>query len=145
MTKKLILLRHAKSYWGENGRFQFKGDDHDSPLNERGKKTNKLMSKYFLDKNISVDFIFSSTAKRATETLLPFKNKLISYFGYETHKKLYTFNYHDLLITKISAISIRPAFINCISSPDSGTRVKRTVSTSLTTSISTANPPLTLL
>ena len=39
MTKKLILLRHAKSYWGENGRFQFKGDDHDRPLNERGRKT----------------------------------------------------------------------------------------------------------
>ena len=97
MTKKLILLRHAKSYWGENGRFQFKGDDHDRPLNERGRKTKKLMSQYFLDKNISVDFIFSSTAKRATETLLPFKNKLISHFGYETHKKLYTFNYYDLL------------------------------------------------
>tara|TARA_Y100000589_G_C26941061_1_gene542414 strand:- start:4 stop:543 length:540 start_codon:yes stop_codon:yes gene_type:complete len=97
MTKKLILLRHAKSYWGENGRFQYKGDDHDRPLNERGRKTKKLMSQYFLDKNISVDFIFSSTAKRATETLLPFKNKLISHFGYETNKKLYTFNYYDLL------------------------------------------------
>ena len=97
MTKKLILLRHAKSYWGESGRFLFKGNDHDRPLNERGKKSTKLMSQYFLDNNINVDFIFSSSAKRATETLHPFKNKLISNFGYEIHKKLYTFNYYDLL------------------------------------------------
>ena len=97
MTKKVILLRHAKSYWGESGRFLFKGNDHDRPLNERGKKATKLMSQYFLDNNINVDFIFSSTAKRATETLHPFKNKLISNFGYEIYKKLYTFNYYDLL------------------------------------------------
>ena len=97
MTKKLILLRHAKSYWGENGRLLFKGNDHERPLNERGRKATILMSQYFLDNKINVDFIFSSTAKRATETLHPFKNKLISNFGYEIHKKLYTFNYYDLL------------------------------------------------
>ena len=97
MTKKLILLRHAKSYWGEGGRFLFKGNDHDRPLNERGRKATKLMSQYFLDNDINVDFIFSSTAKRALETMLPFKNNLISNFGYEIHKKLYTFNYYDLL------------------------------------------------
>ena len=97
MTKKIILFRHAKSYWGKSGRLLFKGNDHDRPLNERGRKTAKLMSQYFLDNNINVDFIFSSTAKRATETLIPFKNNLISNFGYEIHKKLYTFNYYDLL------------------------------------------------
>ena len=97
MTKKLILLRHAKSYWGESGRLLFKGNDHDRPLNARGRKATILMSQHFLDNNINVDFIFSSTAKRATETLHPFKNKLISNFGYEIHKKLYTFNYYDLL------------------------------------------------
>ena len=97
MTKKIILMRHAKSYWGENGRLLFKGNDHDRPLNDRGKKTTKLMFQYFLDQKINIDFIFSSTAKRATETLVPFKNKLISKFGYEINKKLYTFNYFDLL------------------------------------------------
>ena len=70
MTKKLILLRHAKSYWGESGRFLFKGNDHDRPLNERGKKATKLMSQYFLDKNISVDFIFSSTAKSTSDIFM---------------------------------------------------------------------------
>ena len=90
-------MRHAKSYWGENGRLLFKGNDHDRPLNERGKKTTRLMFQYFLDQKINIDFIFSSTAKRATETLVPFKNKLISKFGYEINKKLYTFNYFDLL------------------------------------------------
>ena len=70
-------MRHAKSYWGENGRLLFKGNDHDRPLNERGKKTTRLMFQYFLDQKINIDFIFSSTAKRATETLVPFKNKLI--------------------------------------------------------------------
>jgi len=90
-------MRHAKSYWGENSRLLFKGNDHDRPLNDRGKKTTRLMFQYFLDQKINIDFIFSSTAKRATETLVPFKNKLISKFGYEINKKLYTFNYFDLL------------------------------------------------
>ena len=28
MTKKLILMRHAKSYWGEYGRLHFKGSSN---------------------------------------------------------------------------------------------------------------------
>ena len=47
----------------------------------------------------------------------------------------------DLLITKISAISMIPAFIICISSPDSGTSTKTTESTCSTTSISICPTP----
>ena len=56
MTKKLILLRHAKSYWGKSGRFLFKGNDHDRPLNKRGRKATKLMSQYFFD-NFCLEYV----------------------------------------------------------------------------------------
>ena len=93
MTKKLILLRHAKSFWGEHGRLSFAGNDHDRPLNKRGRKAAKLMFQHFLERNIEVDVIFSSSAKRATQTLIPFKKK----FNYKIQNKLYTFNYYHLL------------------------------------------------
>ena len=58
MSKKLILIRHAKSYWGKKGRLFFEGNDHDRPLNTRGKKNAKSMSKYFIRNQLSVDYIF---------------------------------------------------------------------------------------
>ena len=97
MTKKLILIRHAKSYWGKKGRFFFKGNDHDRPLNTRGKKNAELMSKYFIRNQISIDYIFSSSAKRATETLSYFNKKEITKYGCNTYEELYTFQLSDLI------------------------------------------------
>ena len=61
--KQLILVRHAKSDWGNPGL-----NDIDRPLNERGKKDAPVMAKRLLDKNIKIDAFIASPAKRAAKT-----------------------------------------------------------------------------
>jgi len=61
--KQLILVRHAKSDWGNPGL-----DDIDRPLNERGKKDAPAMALRLLDKKVKIDKIVSSPAKRAAKT-----------------------------------------------------------------------------
>jgi len=61
--KQLILVRHAKSDWGNPSL-----DDIDRPLNERGKKDAPMMAQRLLDKKVKIDAFFSSPAKRAAKT-----------------------------------------------------------------------------
>jgi len=61
--KTLMLLRHAKSSWKES-----EIDDHDRPLNKRGKKTAPLMGHFLSIADLVPDLILSSTAVRARET-----------------------------------------------------------------------------
>ena len=61
--KTLILVRHAKSDWGNPGL-----DDFDRPLNERGKKDAPAMAHRLLDKKIKIDAFIASPAKRAAKT-----------------------------------------------------------------------------
>ena len=62
--KTLMLLRHAKSSWKEEGIA-----DHDRPLNKRGKKTAPVMGHLILEKKLVPDLILSSTAARARTTV----------------------------------------------------------------------------
>jgi phosphohistidine phosphatase len=62
--KMISLLRHAKSDWANS-----KLDDHDRPLNARGRRSAPLIAKYATDHNISFDVILVSTAVRAQQTL----------------------------------------------------------------------------
>jgi phosphohistidine phosphatase len=61
--KRLFLIRHAKSSWGD-----FSLPDFDRPLNERGKSDAPLMAKRLLEKKIKIDAFVSSPAKRARKT-----------------------------------------------------------------------------
>ena len=61
--KTLILVRHAKSSWDTPGL-----SDFDRPLNEKGKKDAPEMAKRLKDKEIKVDLLVSSPAKRARKT-----------------------------------------------------------------------------
>jgi phosphohistidine phosphatase len=61
--KTLLVLRHAKSSWKDTGL-----DDHDRPLNKRGKKTAPLMGQLIKDEQIVPDLMISSTALRAKTT-----------------------------------------------------------------------------
>lgn len=61
--KTLIVIRHAKSSWAAPG-----VDDHDRPLNERGKKDAPEMAKRLRKKGIAIDLFLSSTALRARTT-----------------------------------------------------------------------------
>ncbi len=61
--KTLLLVRHAKSDWGNPGL-----DDIDRPLNERGKRDAPVMARRLRDKKIKIDLFVSSPAKRAART-----------------------------------------------------------------------------
>jgi phosphohistidine phosphatase len=61
--KRLILIRHAKSDWGNPGLADF-----DRPLNERGKKDAPEMAQRLVDKKIQIDVFVASPAKRAAKT-----------------------------------------------------------------------------
>lgn len=61
--KQLILVRHAKSDWGNPGL-----DDFDRPLNERGKKDAPMMAERLKERKITIDAFIASPAKRAAKT-----------------------------------------------------------------------------
>jgi phosphohistidine phosphatase len=61
--KTLLLIRHAKSDWDDPLL-----KDIDRPLNDRGKRDAPLMAHRLLDKNIPIDALISSPARRARKT-----------------------------------------------------------------------------
>ena len=73
--KTLLLIRHAKSSWDQAGL-----SDFDRPLNERGKNDAPVMAKRVKEKEIELDYLISSPAKRAKKTA--------KYFAEELNKKI---------------------------------------------------------
>jgi phosphohistidine phosphatase len=65
--KALILVRHAKSSWGD-----LTLPDFDRPLNERGKLDAPIMAKRLKDLGVIPDAFVSSPAKRARKTAQAF-------------------------------------------------------------------------
>lgn len=63
MTKRVVIIRHAKSSWANPGQTDF-----DRPLNERGKENAPEMGKRLQQYGLIPDAVFSSTAKRAKQT-----------------------------------------------------------------------------
>lgn len=61
--KTLLVLRHAKSSWKQRGI-----DDHDRPLNARGKRDAPRAGEVIRTLDLVPELIFSSTAKRARKT-----------------------------------------------------------------------------
>lgn len=61
--KTLLLLRHAKSSWKDQSL-----DDHDRPLNQRGRLAAPLMGNHIKTLGLVPTQILSSTAVRARET-----------------------------------------------------------------------------
>jgi phosphohistidine phosphatase len=76
--KKIILLRHSKSSWKDSSI-----SDYNRPLNNRGKKDAPFIAKIFNNKNIQLDLIISSGAKRASDTAklfaesINYKNEIV--------------------------------------------------------------------
>jgi phosphohistidine phosphatase len=63
-VKHLHVLRHAKSSWDDPSL-----RDHDRPLNGRGKRAAKTMSRHIRDAGVVPDLVLCSTATRARQTL----------------------------------------------------------------------------
>lgn len=69
--KRLCLLRHAKSDWGDPAK-----DDFDRPLNARGAKAADFMAGYIAASAFRPDTVLCSTAVRARETCTPLAARL---------------------------------------------------------------------
>ena len=61
--KTLYLVRHAKSSWDDPSL-----DDFNRPLNERGERDAPRMGKRLKERDVTVDIMISSPAKRAWNT-----------------------------------------------------------------------------
>lgn len=72
--KTLLLLRHAKSSWKDSDL-----EDHDRPLNKRGKRDASRVGLLLQQQNLQPDVILSSSAKRARKTAA----KVAKNCGYE--------------------------------------------------------------
>jgi len=62
--KRLAVLRHAKSSWGDPNL-----DDFNRPLNERGWKAARRIGRELKHRNMAFDLVIASTAARVRETI----------------------------------------------------------------------------
>jgi phosphohistidine phosphatase len=63
VTRRLILMRHAKSSWGHPGL-----SDHARPLNSRGQRASRAMGAWLAQKGYVPDQVLSSDSQRTRET-----------------------------------------------------------------------------
>ena len=68
---RLVLVRHAKSDWGDAGL-----DDHERPLNDRGRRDAPRMARRLAETGFRPASILSSTAVRARATADAFAAEL---------------------------------------------------------------------
>lgn len=101
----LLLLRHAKSSWKNK-----ELDDHDRPLNKRGKREAIKMGEYLKKINMLPDAIVTSSARRAVETT----NLVCRHCDYNKLVEV-NFTFHkDGLDSYIQSISETSANINIL-------------------------------
>lgn len=82
--KTILLLRHAKSAWGDPGL-----SDHDRPLNRRGERAARALAEHLVKQGPLPDQILCSTATRARQTLAPLVELLASVPPISLEKGLY--------------------------------------------------------
>ncbi len=69
--KKVIFLRHAKSSWDDPA-----VDDHDRPLNGRGKAAAPLIGRWLSERRHLPDTVLCSSSARTTETVRRLRKSL---------------------------------------------------------------------
>ncbi|MEZ6095742.1 MAG: histidine phosphatase family protein [Pirellulaceae bacterium] len=62
--KQILLMRHAKSSWENEGL-----SDHDRPLNDRGARAALAMGQFLLSKNLVPQQVLSSDSVRTRQTI----------------------------------------------------------------------------
>ena len=64
MVRRLIVMRHAKSSWKDPNL-----DDHERPLNKRGRRDAPIVADAIFDRGWIPDLILVSSSKRTLQTL----------------------------------------------------------------------------
>lgn len=108
-TRKVLLMRHAKSSWSTPGL-----KDFDRPLNKRGERDAPRMGRYLQELQLIPDQIFSSPATRAKSTILKVINALELPSGTITWNK-------DLYFNGVEA------YLNAIRRADENSKIMMTV------------------
>ena len=92
MTRRLTLLRHAKSSWDDANL-----SDHERPLNARGREALKPLRRQIEDRGSLPDLVLCSSAVRTVETLDGFRSALPATATVEVDEDLYGADVDDLL------------------------------------------------
>jgi phosphohistidine phosphatase len=90
-TRRLILLRHAKSAWPDDV------PDHDRPLAPRGRRDAPAAGRWLRKSDYVPDRVLCSTAKRARETWQLAEEKLGAHPATELEERVYGASSADLL------------------------------------------------
>jgi phosphohistidine phosphatase len=90
-TRRLILLRHAKSAWPDGV------PDHDRPLAPRGRRDAPAAGRWLRKSDYVPDRVLCSTAKRARETWQLAEEKLGAHPATELEERVYGASSVDLL------------------------------------------------
>jgi phosphohistidine phosphatase len=94
LMKTLLLLRHAKSSWKDSD-----VDDHDRPLNKRGKKDAPRMGRLLREEDVLPDLIMASSARRCRKTA----EHVIQHSGYRGETRI-TGELYEADASKLRAI-----------------------------------------
>ena len=89
--RRIFLLRHAKSSWGDADL-----SDFDRPLNGRGRKAARLMADYLERSAIRPSLILCSAARR-TQSTLELLDKAVEGVPASIEQGLYLASRHDLM------------------------------------------------
>lgn len=94
--KTLLIMRHAKSSWGDASL-----SDFDRPLNARGRQAANQMARYLLGSDLVPDHVALSSAQRVQETWAGLAEGLGASApeSIETHAQLYLAGADQLLET----------------------------------------------
>jgi len=93
MSKKLFIVRHAKSDWSHEGL-----SDFERPLNERGLRNAPFIADKIAEAGHTIDFILTSPANRAITTAGFFKRRLgLRDNQWDTERKIYEADVQRLL------------------------------------------------
>lgn len=84
VMKKVILLRHAKSSWDDPAL-----DDHDRPLNGRGKAAAPVIGAWLADRKHLPDKVLCSSSKRTQQTVRRMQTSVPDLPEPEVDPKLY--------------------------------------------------------
>lgn len=92
MSRRLIVMRHAKSSWKETG-----VTDHDRPLNKRGLRDAPRIADAIHDRGWTPDLILVSSSKRTLQTLSGMSNRFEGVQS-EIRTEIYHATVNDLLL-----------------------------------------------
>ena len=92
MSRRLIVMRHAKSSWKET-----EVTDHDRPLNKRGLRDAPRIADAIHDRGWTPDLILVSSSKRTLQTLSGMSNRFQGLQS-EIRTEIYHATVNDLLL-----------------------------------------------